>query len=446
VELRDLIVTPLLIILVYMVAYTMRSRVTDGVTRQYYFLALTAKIAGALALGFVYQFYYSGGDTFTYHTHGSRHIWEAFIDSPETGFKLFFSGGKLSPGLYDYFEKIWYLKDSRAFFIIQVATIFDFITFSSYSGTATLFAVISFIGGWSFYRTFYNVYPQYHRWLAICCLFIPSVVFWGSGLMKDTITMAAIGVLTFQIQQVFIFRKVSFGRILVIILVIYTIFVVRKFILQAYLPAATLWVTAYYYHTIQSVVARMVVLPGMILIILIASLFLATKVGEGDQRYALDRIAQTSQTTAYDIRYWTGKDAGSGYTLGELDGTMLGMLKLAPQAVNVSIFRPYPWEVNNVLMAFSAMESFAMLLVSLFLVFRYFRNVASNWSNPEILFCLTFCIIFGFAVGVSTFNFGSLVRYRIAILPMYAVALVLLTGLTRTQVAAKAANKDLFGQ
>jgi hypothetical protein len=438
VELRDLIVTPLVVILVYAAAYAARPYVTDNNTRPYYFLALTAKILGALALGFVYQFYYSGGDTYVYHTYGSRQLWEAFIDSPETGLKLFFSRGKLSPGLYEYFDKIWYLRDERSFFIIQIAFLFDLITFSSYSATATLFAVISFTGAWSLFRTFYNVYPNNHRWLAISCLFIPSVVFWGSGIMKDTITLAALGILTYMIQQIFIYRKITVNRVFFMLLALFTIFVVRKFILQAFLPAAVLWITASYYHRIQSLVARVVILPAMIIVILVASVFLATKIGEGDKRYALDRIAQTSQITAYDIRYWTGKDAGSGYTLGELDGTIGGMLKLAPQAVNVSIFRPYPWEVTNILMAFSSMESFVMLLITLFLIFRYFGNVVSNWKNPEVLFCLTFCVIFGFAVGVSTFNFGSLVRYRIPILPMYSVALVLLTALSGKKKADEA--------
>jgi hypothetical protein len=88
VELRDFIVTPIVIIIVYAVAYIIRPRVTDSINRVYFIPALTVKIIGALAVGFIYQFYYDGGDTFNYHTHGSRHIWEAFMDSPLKGIKL----------------------------------------------------------------------------------------------------------------------------------------------------------------------------------------------------------------------------------------------------------------------------------------------------------------------------------------------------------------------
>jgi len=90
-ELRDLVVTPLLLIVIYVLAYVIRPYATDSINRSYFFPALTVKVIGALAVGFIYQFYYSGGDTYNYHTLGSRHIWEAIMDSPQ-GFNLIFGG------------------------------------------------------------------------------------------------------------------------------------------------------------------------------------------------------------------------------------------------------------------------------------------------------------------------------------------------------------------
>ena len=51
-------------------------------------------------------------------------------------------------------------------------------------------------------------------------------------------------------------------------------------------------------------------------------------------------------------------------------------------------------------------------------------NAANNL--PDVLFALIFSISFAFAVGVSTFNFGTLVRYKIPLLPFFAVALILI--------------------
>jgi len=56
---RDFVVFPLVVSVIYAIAYAIRPSVTDEVTRRYFFPALTVKIAGALIVGLVYQFYYA---------------------------------------------------------------------------------------------------------------------------------------------------------------------------------------------------------------------------------------------------------------------------------------------------------------------------------------------------------------------------------------------------
>ena len=76
--LRDFIVTPIILSLIYVVAYLVRPHVTDSANKMYFFPALSLKLVGALSLGFIYQFYYGSGDTFVYHTYGSRVVWRLF--------------------------------------------------------------------------------------------------------------------------------------------------------------------------------------------------------------------------------------------------------------------------------------------------------------------------------------------------------------------------------
>ena len=209
-EARDLIVTPILLIVIAILAYIIRPRVTDSVNRVYFFPALAVKIVGALAVGFIYQFYYNGGDTFNYHTHGSRHIWEAFMDSPIKGLRLLQMMVRLITTFIDMHLKLLFFTDPQSYAIVKIAAVFDLITFSSYSSTAILFALVSFIGMWMFFLTFYEQYPQLHRWLAIASFFIPSVFFWGSGLLKDTITLGCLGIATYQVYRIFIKKKFGY--------------------------------------------------------------------------------------------------------------------------------------------------------------------------------------------------------------------------------------------
>ncbi|MFM7487906.1 MAG: hypothetical protein ACKO13_13430 [Cytophagales bacterium] len=202
-ELRDLLVTPIVFVFVLVIGYLLRQYFTDALNRRYFLPALALKMFGAVVLGLIYQFYYPGGDTFNYHTHGSRHIWNAFIDSPLAGFKLLLNDDTTDPELYRYASRILFLKDSSSFFVVRIAAVFDLFTASSYAATAILFSVFSFVGSWMLYITFYQKYPELHKPLAVACLFIPSVVLWGSGVLKDSIVLACLGMLTYETNRLF---------------------------------------------------------------------------------------------------------------------------------------------------------------------------------------------------------------------------------------------------
>lgn len=424
-ELRDLVVTPIWLIIIYVLAYVIRPYVTDQVNRKYFFPALTIKIIGALAVGFIYQFYYDGGDTFYYHTHGSRHIWDAFADDLAIGIDLLFSDGSHVSGTYQYSTKIEYYNDPQSFFIVRIAAFLDLFTYSSYSATAVLFSVISFIGAWLMFITFYRIAPELHRWEAISCLFIPSVVIWGSGILKDTITLSALGVALYCLFKLAIERKVFLFYLLGLVLSVWIIFSIKKYILLCFAPVMMIWVFTQIFSGIKSLVFKILFVPIAIVPVLFLSYFIVSKIGENDQRYSVTKLARTAQITAYDIRYGWGARTGegSGYTLGELDGTWQSMARLAPAAIVVSLFRPFLWEIRNPLMALSALESLTFLILTLYVFYKSGSRILFYLQKPEVILCLGFAVVFAFAVGVSTFNFGSLSRYKIPLLPFYAMGL-----------------------
>lgn len=424
-ELRDFIVTPIIIFLVYVAAYIIRPHVTDEVNRKYFLPALTVRIIGALALGFIYQFYYNGGDTFNYHTHGSRHIWEAFIESPATGLRLLFAEGQYGPGYWNYAEKIWYYRDQHSYFVIRMAAVFDLITFSSYSATAVLFSVLAFAGGWMMFLAFYVRHRGAVKLLAISCLFVPSIIFWGSGILKDTLTVAFIGVATYCLSKTIIDRKIHLGYFLLMLFSFYCVYSLKKYVLISFLAGAIVWVTSSYFLQVRSTMLRVMLIPFFVIFCIASSYFTVDRITKDDAKYSLEKIAETSRITAYDIRYGWGKEGGSGYSLGELDGTIGTMIKLAPRAINVSLFRPYVWEIRNPLMVFSAIESLFTLLITFYVIFKM-RTTILRYVNAEVGFCLVFSLIFAFGVGVSTYNFGTLARYKILLMPYYLVALSLL--------------------
>ncbi|MEO6455684.1 MAG: hypothetical protein ABIN97_16505, partial [Ginsengibacter sp.] len=105
-----------------------------------------------------------------------------------------------------------------------------------------------------------------------------------------------------------------------------------------------------------------------------------------------------------------------------------GILKFIPQGLVNVFFRPYPWEITNVLMIFTVLENlvFIFLFIKALVKTRLFTKklfVNKNYQAFAILFSITLAFI----VGISTFNFGTLVRYKIPFLPFWASFLLIIS-------------------
>jgi len=427
-ELRDLIVTPLLLILIYGLAYLVRFYVTDHNIRRYFFPALTLKIIGAIALGLIYQYYYGGGDTFAYFDMGSRYIWEAFLNSPAKALQLIFAKGQIEPETWEYASRIIFYDDLPSYFVVRVAGFFDLFTFHTYSATACLFAVMSFSGLWAMYTSFYKMFPRLHLELALAIFFIPSVFFWGSGLLKDSLTLGALGWATYSFHSIFISRKNIISSILILFLSFFMIYEIKIYILLCFIPALMIWLYVLYMNRVRNLVFKILVFPVSLFILITSGYLAVRKIGEENRRYNLENLTQTAEATARWLTVVSSREGGSGYTLGDFDYSPVGIIRKTIPAIWVTLFRPYLWEVKNPMMALSALESLLLFLYFLFVIIvaLFKKSLHKIFTHPVISFCFFFTLTFSFAVGISTYNFGSLVRYKIPMMPFFLIGLFLI--------------------
>jgi hypothetical protein len=389
--------------------------------------ALWVKFTGAILMGLLYQFWYGGGDTFNYFTHGSRWIWEAFNADFMTGVQLLFESGgpDRQPETFQYSQHIWYYRDPNSFFVVRIVSLIDLFTFHTYSATALFFAAFSFSGMWAFFSAVAKKYTLNNKWLAIALLFVPSVAFWGSGILKDTITLGALGWLTYAMIHIIDLKNRSIFYWLVVLGSAWLIFNIKIYILICYLPTLFIWVYWKQIKAVRSTVIRILLAPILLLFFGVIGFAVLNQVSSQSDLYSLDAIAERAAITSYDIRYgWGARTLGDGgYDLGVLDGTWQSMLRLMPAAINVSLFRPYLWEIKNPLMLLAGIESFVILIITFwFLIYK--KRLLVVFDDPFLVFCLIFSILFAFAVGVSTANFGTLMRYKIPMMPFFLIVLI----------------------
>lgn len=425
-ELQDLFLTPFYLGLFYALAFAVRPRVTNLYTRRFFMPAFTLKMVGAIALGLIYQFYYGGGDTFNYYYHVSI-VYKAFGDSLPAGLKLLTSTNKLDPEISRYTAAMFWFGANTEYYVVRIAAVLSLLCFNTYSVIALFFALISFTGMWAMYITFAKIYPAAYKQLAIAVFFLPSVFFWGSGFMKDSLCIGALGWVFYGFYNALIARKQIVFSAIMGLLCAYLLTMIKVYILMSFMAPAIFWVFNENSQRIRNATVRMLVKPIFIVLGAAIGLVGATQLTEGDERFDVDNIGERTRITQQALFNRTKED-GSGYDIGNIDGSIGSIVSVAPQAVFVSIFRPFLWEARNPVMLLSALEAlwFTFLTLQIFYKTGIFRTFRLIGSLPILSFCFLFTIILAIGVGTNSGNFGTLVRYKIPLMPFYLGALYIL--------------------
>ena len=430
-ELKDLYITPIYLAIIYLTAFWLRSSVTNAYTKKYFIPALTVKLVGAIALGILYHTLY-GGDTNNYYKQAGI-VYRAFDDSFTAGWELVTTSGDITPAIKKYTDQLyWFGHGSNEYFVIRVAAVFALFSFNTYTVIAILFATITFTGMWVMYMTFAKIRPQAYKELAIAVFFLPSVFFWGSGLLKDSLCIGALGWLFYAFYRGAIERKNMLRCLLIGAGAVGVIFAMKIYILLAFMPPALLWVFNENSSKIRSTAVRWLSKPLFLGVGVGVALYAFTQLAAADDRFNVDKIGAQSKLTADYLQQVSQSEKGSGYNIGVQDGTLGGMAKLAPQAVVVSLFRPFLWEARNPTMALSALEATYFMWLTLRILWRVglVKTFSAISRVPVLTLCFVFSLIFAISVGISSGNFGTLVRYKIPLMPFYLSGLYILQSIT----------------
>jgi len=135
----------------------------------------------------------------------------------------------------------------------------------------------------------------------------------------------------------------------------------------------------------------------------------------------MDTFYQNYQTTLKQ-----DESSRAGVKFNEIDASLGGLLMHSPSAIFTCLYRPFIWESRKFIMLLSSLESMLMLFSTLFLLFkmRFFGFFSALLSNQYLIFSLVLTILFALIIGFTTYNFGTIVRYKIMLLPFYYFMLV----------------------
>lgn len=398
---------------------------------KYYMSGLGMKLFGGLIFSIIYFYYYNGGDTTAYFYSGVAMKGMLWID-PVEYFRQVFLGDNSERALATYMglpqaPYRYVFGDGHTFQVVRLSSLLALLTFNSYLISTLIIASLSFFGVWAGYRTFVSYFPEISGQLAIAFLFMPSVIFWGSGIMKDTFTFSAFCAWVYAVDEVFFKRRNSFSRLLLMLFSAMVMLTVKPYIFMVALPATMLWLLYMKVVKINNAMIRFVLIPLMAVLMVTSSLFILMKLGDSLDKFALDEALMNIEIIQSDM---AGNEAygDNKFNVGEFDGTWMGVIEKFPVATNATLFRPYIWESRSAVIAMSGLENLFVLGLTIWVLLKAGIRFSLRciMGNPLLLMAVTFSLLFAFVVGVSTANFGALVRFKIPMLPFYVSSLFII--------------------
>lgn len=379
----------------------------------FFWPALLLKALSGMALGWLYMYYYQLGDTISYFNDAST-----IAGLARTDLLLYFDFLWNSNESFQVWSQLIY-QQPRALFLSKVASLFCLVSQDNYWIVSLYFSFISFFGAWYLTRYLSRGATQLRGAAVLALLFFPSVVFWTSGLVKESLAMAGMFFLVVIFLKLFRNEKVLLMEWIAVPFALLFLWNLKYYYLAVFIPVVSV-----------TLVMKLVVYPRIrfkyvafewllwVAVFLIPLLLVSQLHPNFYPERFLNVIVENYHQFALK------SDAGDMVVFENLEPTVTSAIKHAPQALVAGLFRPFLWEARNVLQQVVAVENSIVLLLTLFA----FVNLRKSLHSPDRLLVyavIAYVVLLAIFLALSTPNYGTLVRYRVGFLPFFVLIILL---------------------
>lgn len=365
--------------------------------------ALFFKIASGIVLGFIYKFYYGGGDTFQYFNDAGI-IARYLIENPSNAIHIFFDTLNFNA----ISEQISYTDQPRALFFAKIVVVFYLLTGGNYWLIGVFLSFISFLCAHILVKELILGFKDIRVPAMVSFYFLPTFVFWTSGLLKESLAIASLLVLVsihLKIIRLREFRNISHWIVMIAAAVL--LWQLKYFYAAVALPV----LFALFMHELINAYTK---IPAFtIVLFFIAGVAIASLL---HYNLSFHHVADVVyQNYAMDVER---SDSGS-FKFIQFDGTFKSYIMNLPLAVVYGLFRPLAFEAGNILQLLVGMENSMVLILFIFSIWNMRETQMCNgrflWA--AVLFILLLDVFLAF----STPNFGTLSRYKVAYWPFFVM-------------------------
>ncbi|MCH8318545.1 MAG: hypothetical protein IIA88_08620 [Bacteroidetes bacterium] len=378
---------------------------------KFFYYGLGFKLLAGTGVGLLYFYYYGYGDTLLYHYDAVKLNLHAF-DDVVSYFHIIVFGDFPDEIIRNQFTS-W--NQPRVFLMVKIISILDFFTFRNYWVNSLYFSLFSFIGMWFLANTLSRIKPDFSTASAIAFLFFPSIVFWSSGFLKESIAMGSIGLLLgFGLNSIAQNSRFKFKEFIVSLLCIWLIWKLKYYYLAVLMPLFL----SYLIIELASKKVRYLKekFTYKILTFCISIILLSTLATQMHWNLNFTRVLDVTVDNFHKTLEMS--NASHCIAFENLQPTLKSFLMNSPKALFSALFRPGIWEAGSFLQIIAGLENLLVLLLTILAIYYFIRRGNNKFGLLEVCFLL-YIIVLAVFLAFACPNFGTLLRYRVGFYPFF---------------------------
>jgi len=377
-----------------------------------FWAALSVKLGAGVLLGIVYFYYYHVGDTISFFSDAVKLV-DLLKNDPKLFLQSVLAGS--SPIDLIYF-------DPRSFFFTVLLTFANLASGNNYWISSLWFSMFSFLCAWYLVQRIAIQMPGLHMASVIAFLFFPSVVFWSSGIIKESVAFGSLCFLTAAFISLLTGRRVLWYEYIAVLVSLWLLISLKYYWAAVFLPSI---LTTLLIHWLVS--PRRIAGWGLAISWIVIFTFCCVAASFSHPNFHLEAFLDVIREN--NAAFVAISDPGNLIRFPREVNTWSDVAINAPWALLSCLFRPMALEAHSLMGYVSSIENLTLLVLTLgrLTTIRASTGVTQIFWLSLIAYTSLLCIF----LALSTPNFGTLSRYRIGMLPFFAMAILHVNPLLR---------------
>jgi len=383
-----------------------------SIKTRYILLAFILKVVAGCGLGWIYIHYYTDrtkADTFKFYD-DSGVMMEALAVNPRHFFELFTGIDADDPELepYNYKMNTWVTEDfyvSSNRMMVRLNTVFRFLTPGDHYYLHVVFInFLSLLGLVFLCKTFFSRIEKNRLLFFAAIILFPSLLFWGSGLLKDGIVLFAAGCMLYSFSRMVNGSSYRILNAFTFVLSAILMALIKIYILMAMVPALVGWL--WFFVDKQKIVLKFVIAHIVVFAAALTSKYVLPN---------LDVVHYLDVKQSEFFRAVVVEKPNHVLEIAPLHNSAFVLFAQAVPAFFRTLLRPHILEASGALIILAAVENIALLLLFLLALISIRKN---GWTtDPLFYFSLSVFILIFTLIGLIVPVTGAIVRYKIIAIP-----------------------------